>query len=86
MTKKPKLTKVVNIDSPKTITYEEAILNHLEKVPEETKNSSFNLLIIAGMNDNGFVYQVVQGENIIEVVGLLETVKLLCINESTYGE
>lgn len=77
MSDKPKLTKVSTlVNNNKRKTHAELIVKHMEDVSEDFANSVPEVLIIAGMSDEGFMFQVLsENDDPCKAIGLLEIMK-----------
>ncbi len=75
MTKDLKLTKVVTPIRKAEETYEEAILRHLDEVPDEMKSEIPKILMVASITNTGVLYQILTGNSMFEALGALEFLK-----------
>lgn len=81
--------KVVSLVSniAKEETYEECIKRHLESLTEEQKNAIPHSLFVGGLlNDNSSVYQILAGDEGLEIIGSLELLKQYVLYDMTIGE
>jgi hypothetical protein len=73
-----KLTRVVTEagdTAPKYPTYEELLLGHLGKVSASTRASQPVTMVITCLTEDGNIQEILCGECVAQVIGLLEITK-----------
>ena len=65
----------------KKTTYIEALNAHIEELTDENKNAACDVLMLVGITSQGAVYTVLEGDNVVEAIGLLESIKQFIVLE-----
>ncbi len=82
MTKKSNVLSLVENEQ----TYELALLEHLDALTEEERQSKVNGMVVFGVQEGLPFYTVVEPLPTLECIGLLEEMKYFLIMSSMEGE
>ncbi len=63
-------------------TYEEAVLEHLASLTQEQRDSEVGILLIMSTIEAGAAFCIVEGDDILSVVGLIASCQQFLIEDS----
>lgn len=71
------MSKIVSL-APKNLklTYIEAIMNHVDMLTDEQKNAQVECMVLSGLTKQGCMYSVLDGGDLLQILGLLDVTKL----------
>lgn len=69
------------VQAAKKVTYFDSVSAHLADLDDEEKNAECAILLTVGVTTLGAVYTVLEGNNILEVIGLLDSIKQFIVQE-----